>query len=445
MIENINIEIKPFFNDIDLDQLAKDAKFVQRERKLNGELFLELIVFHNENLKQQSLEDLSGILKEKYALEINRSALHKRFNEYAVIFLKKAFEKMLQRQLHSSAIHVLKSSFNRVLIKDSVCFQVDGSLAEKFPGSGGSGSDAAIRIQFEYNLLSGTITDISIHAFNSQDSKDSLSTIEKTMAGDLVIRDLAYMTLDVLKKIIEFNAKFLCRPNTNVSMYELKNDQFEKLDFDAIARYMKKNNLVTIEKIVYYGAKDKIKVRLIIHLLPSGEVEKRLRKAANNAKKEGGNVSKEYKARAALNLFITNASKDEIPTENVWSIYRLRWQIELMFKIWKSICDIEKVKKVNVYRMECYIYSKLIFIVLGWNMLWLIAKAMYKNKKALSFYKAFKTLFKRQIDDFRKVLKATQEDVVDFVVKFYDLSLTNHLLEKRKQKPTSLEIILSCL
>lgn len=446
MIENIEAEIKPFFTSEELNELAKETNFVQREGKIDGEIFLELIVFHNENLKEQSLEDITGIIKQDYKIRISKQALHNRFNENAVNFLKTALENLLQQQLHNSAIEILDSSFNRVLIKDSVCFQVDESLAEIYPGSGGSGSDAAIRIQFEYNLLSGTITDLSINAFNLQDSKDSLATIEKTKEGDLIIRDLAYMSLAVLKKIIKKNALFLCRPTTNVLMFELKNGNYVKIDFNDIVKYMRKNNIAVMEKEIYYGSIEKIKTRLILHLLPADELEKRLRNASKNAKKKGKKISKEYKAKAALNLFITNASKDQIPTKNVWPIYRLRWQIELMFKIWKSICDIEKVKKVNEHRLECYIYSKLIFIVLSWKVVWVVAKNMYSiSHKALSFFKAFKTLFKRQIDGFRNALKSSQDDMIAFIVNLYDLSVTNHLLEKRKQEPTSLEIILGCL
>jgi len=446
----LNVEIAPFFTSEELNELAREAKFVQREyggSKIDGEIFLNLIVFHNENLKEQSLEDLSGILKDERGIEISKQGLHQRFNEYAVSFLSTALEKLLQQQLQSSAIKLLDNEFNRVLIKDSVCFQVDESMAEFYPGSGGSGSTAAIRIQFEYDLLSGTITDISINAFNEQDATDSLATIEKAEAGDLIIRDLAYMSVAVLKKIINKLALYLCRPNTNVKMYELKNGKYIEIDFDSIVNYMKKHKISFMEKEVYYGSNEKLKTRLILHLLPAEELAKRLRKASQNAKKNGnGNLSKNYKARAGLNLFITNASKEQIPTENVWPIYRLRWQIELMFKIWKSICNIEKVQKVNKERLECHVYSKLIFIVLGWKMVWMVAKNMYRiTGKALSFFKAFKTLFKRKIDEFQNALESSKDDMIKFILDFYDLSTTNHLLEKRKQEPTSLEIILGCL
>ncbi len=98
-------------------------------------------------------------------------------------------------------------NINRILIKDTVCFQIDESLKEIYPDSGGDGSEAAIRIQFEYDLLSGTITDLSINAFNEQDATDSIATIEKTKQGDLILRDLADMSLAVLKWQIELMFK----------------------------------------------------------------------------------------------------------------------------------------------------------------------------------------------------------------------------------------------
>ncbi len=81
--------------------------------------------------------------------------------------------------------------FNRILIKDSVCFQVDKRLAEYYPGSGGCGSTDIVRIQFEYDLLSGQIVDLSLNAFNDQDTTISTRTLDVIGEGNLVIRDLA--------------------------------------------------------------------------------------------------------------------------------------------------------------------------------------------------------------------------------------------------------------
>jgi len=425
-----------------LDQLASETKFVQRKSKLNGQLFLDLIVFNSEDLKSQSLNDLTIALHDRHQVEITKQSLHDRFNEYALAFLKTALEKMLSKQI-GARFDLLKDFeiFNRILIKDSTCFQLHNTLADCYPGSGGDGSEASVRIQFEYDLLSGKINDLSVNAFNDQDAQDSLGTIKLTDKGDLIVRDLAYMSLEVLKLIEAQYAFYLCRAKPNVNIYELKDGQYIKIDFVKLAKHMKTNVIERLEKQVYLGSKDKIKTRLIIQLVPEQVVSERLRKAAKYNKKKGGNgLSKEFKARAALNLFITNANQEQIPTKDVWQLYTLRWQIELMFKIWKSICSIEKVKKVKKERLECYIYSKLLLIVLLWNILWKTAKLLFDyEKKPMSFFKASKTLLKVKLKDLRNIFVLRKHDLQDFMGDFYNLSRKKHILEKHSNVPTSFE------
>lgn len=405
-----------------------------------------MIVFNSENLKEQSLNDLTILVGKKSGIDISKQSLHDRFNKYAVSFLKETLEKILNKQICVEPLIKDVEKFNRILIKDSVCFQIDESLSEYYPGSGGNGSSASVRIQFEYDLLCGRINDLSVNAFNSQDAKDSIATIELTKQDDLIIRDLAYMGLEALELIAKNLAFFLCRLSPTVNVYEIKKGEYLKINFKKIYNYLKKKNLSVMERRVYLGKQAKLEVRLIIHLLPQDEYEKRIRKAKkNNKKKNRGGLSKEYKARAALNMFISNADENLIPTANVWPLYRLRWQIELIFKVWKSICDIEKVKKVKKHRLECYIYSKLIFITLGWQILWNIAQQMLTQEgKALSFYKAFKTLL-CAINELREIIIFKIKELKYFMVEFYQISRTKHLLEKKKQTPTSIEFLINCL
>lgn len=97
------------------------------------------------------------------------------------------------------------------------------------------------------------------------------------------------------------------------------------------------------------------------------------------------------------------------------------------------------------YRLECYSYSKLIFIVLGWKIIWSTAKHLFSQEsKALSFYKSFKTLLKVKLSEVRNIFLIGTGRIEDFMNDFYAISKTNHLLEKKRAKPTSLEILLSC-
>ena len=302
-----------------------------------------------------------------------------------------------------------------------------------------------MRIQFEYDLLNGNIIDLSLNPYTRQDATDSLETIDLTQEGDLILRDLAYMSLKVLQEI---KGLFLCRLKSQLSAYELNEDtgEYILIDFKLIYHELKTKQINKIEKVVYLG-KEKIKVRLFIYLLPDEEYAKRIRKATkkNASKTKSKTLSKEYKSRAGLNLFITNSPDSIITLDNAWKIYKLRWQIEQIFKIWKSICKIDKVKKVKEERLECYIFSKLIMIVSGWKIVWQVASWLYeKEHKALSFYKAFKTLIREKMEDLKGFFVFSNKTNKEFINKFYDTSKSNHIKEQRKGRVSVIET-LECL
>jgi hypothetical protein len=443
--ENLQTEFENHFDKNEIEQLAQNSQFVQRKGKLDGCTFLSLIVFNANSLLEESLNDLTIDLSCNYKIDMSKQALHDRFNSKAVLFLTAALEKLLNKQLACEDEFRVCDEFKRFLIKDSVCFQVDESLVKDYPGSGGSGSKANVRIQFEYDLLNGKIIDLSLNAFNDQDAKNSTATLHLVEEGDLIVRDLAYMHLDALQGIVKKLGHFLCRLNTQRKVYQEQNGELVELDFAAIVESMREHNIRQVEELVWLGREKNLQVRLFLFLLPQSVYNTRMRKANQNARKKGREITAEYKARAALNIFITSAPVESIDLDTAWNIYSLRWQIELTFKLWKSICKIDKVKKVKKDRLECYIWSKLLMIVLCWRVVWFTAKLLDRYyRKNLSFFKAFKTLM-HDISNIEKMLVDRVISPGTYLLGFLQLSSTKHLLEQKNIHNYSPEVLVSSL
>ncbi len=166
-----------------------------------------------------------------------------------------------------------------------------------------------------------------------------------------------------------------------------------------------------------------------------------MRKLNRTAKKQGRQLTAESKARAQLTLFITSAPDDVICIETAWKVYTLRWQIELTFKVWKSIWKIDQVKKVKRERLECYIWAKLFIIVISWHVLWFISKMLRQlYGKNLSFYKAMKTIV-FYINRFRQMIIGGPFSTGKYLAEFLILSRRKHLLEKKKSANYSPEIL----
>ncbi len=434
------------FNPEEIEQLARNKKFVQRDSKLNGTTFLSLIIFNSNSLHDESLNDLTIALHKNHGVDISKQGLDDRFNAKAVQFLTAALENLLRQQLAEKVSFRNCIEFKRILIKDSVCFQIDESLAEHYPGSGGSGSKANVRIQFEYDLLDGKIVDLSLNAFNDQDAKNSVLTLDVVNDGDLIVRDLAYMHLESLQGIVKRIGHFLCRLNTQAKVYQEQDGKMIALDFTAIVQTMRQHNIRQIEETVFIGKNQELQVRLFIYLLPEAVYNERMRKANLSAKNKGRQLSKEYKARAGLNLFITSAPEELISIETAWQIYTLRWQVELTFKVWKSLCKIDKVKKVKKDRLECYIWSKLLLIVLCWRVAWFTGMLLKRHHgKNMSYFKAFKTLM-HDVGTLKKIFVDGTVSAESYLAEFLILSSKKHLLEKKKGRDNySPEVLFSSL
>ena len=170
------------------------------------------------------------------------------------------------------------------------------------------------------------------------------------------------------------------------------------------------------------------RTRLVIEPVPESVKSKRIMNLDKTARKKGYKISNRARVLQGFNLFISNAPNQLLPAEMFRPVYSLRWQIELVFKTWKSLWKIDKVKKVKKERLECYIYSKLFIIVLSLNMLWIthnLMRGLYG--KNLSFYKALKTWI-RSLSRFIEAFFNGMEAVTNYLKKFLELSCRKHLL-----------------
>ena len=92
------------------------------------------------------------------------------------------------------------------------------------------------------------INDLSLNAFNDQDATDAVATVDLRKAGDLIIRDLAYVGLQALQGIIQQSAFYLCRLSPIAKVYERKGDQYVEIAFKKVRSDMEKRGLTMTEK-----------------------------------------------------------------------------------------------------------------------------------------------------------------------------------------------------
>jgi len=174
-------EIKKYFDEEKINRIARETKFVQRERKLGAMNFFCLCVFAHQKDENISLE---GLLAEliKEGVDIAKQSLQERFNDKASFFMERLLGDLLSQKLNLPAI-IPHPDFKRIIIGDSTVFQLPEIFASQYRGSGGGASNAAVKIQYTYDLLSQSLHSIVVEEGVKSDVNMDLGEVKKTIYG----------------------------------------------------------------------------------------------------------------------------------------------------------------------------------------------------------------------------------------------------------------------
>jgi len=388
-------KVSRIFDRDSVENAARETGFVQRESVLTGHLFLTVFVFGMSIYGAPTLEQLIGLLKTAVPeIDITRPGFHQRINEYAVEFFEFMLSKAIRIAIPSDYDPNLLNNFQRIIIMDSTSFQLPENLAGIFAGSGGSASGAAVKIQFGYDLKSSSFFYV-IQDGNLPDNCEQNSFLELTAAGDLIIRDMGYFVIKNFKDIDEKKAYYLSRFRTDVNIYiKDKSDNFIKKDISEIIKTAQKTP--TEHEIWLKTGESFIKTRLVVEKVPDAVYSQRIRNINKRYKKKGQTASERVKLCASANFYISNTSEELLPKEHFRAVYGIRWQIELIFKSWKSNFALDKVTGYREERIKCMIYAKLLFIFVTSNMthavrnyVWLTQKREVSDFRAARIFQIF--------------------------------------------------------
>jgi transposase len=383
-----------------------------------------------------------SVLEDEFGLVIRKQSLDERFNSKCLRFVEAVLKELLEERFIAQSRFAGKiwDDFPHVRVKDSTKFKIPDQLQEHFKGNGGS--VAGMCIQYEYDLKTGKIFDLTIHSGEENDLKDAKETCDKVNKNDLILRDLGYYSIAVFKAIADKEACFLSRLKSNTTVYSAEGTV---VSFQDLYNKMIEEGITHYEFNGQIGEEERLPVRILLNLVDDQIYEKRVREREKANKKRGGAMTQETRIRYRFTIFITNASETALPNEVIFAAYKLRWQVELNFKIWKSMLHIDKIHKMKENRFLCLICAKLILMVINQQIAFHIQKEMGiwdKDGKSqlLSLNKVFRTLnpvFIRLYAALRKGKRAANI----FFLCLKEKLRKNHFLERRKNKLGFNEII----
>jgi len=328
-------------------------------------------------------------------------------------------------------IEGLLSPFNNTYIEDNSSISLPEDLKDKYKGSSGKASSSALKIYLNYNVTQNSIEELEIASWNKSDAKFTGNVIPLLKKDDLVLRDLGFFKIVRFKEIEERGAYYLSRYFLSTTLY-VDDEKVELLDFLK----SKKNHKIIDEKVKI--STQKFPTRLIAIQVSDEIYNQRVRALKKKYKQLRKTPQKSTLELQRYVIFITNIPKEMIAPQHIGTIYRLRWSIELVFKRWKSTFKIDRVTGTNGNRTLCFIYVKLIAILLMSNFENYALSLAKKIGRELSYEKFFKWILSR--DRFQRLF--TSEFSIELFLKRLEQNIPRMLRDRRKKRLSSLNLIL---
>lgn len=346
------------------DRLGRETGFIQRQVKLTGSTFAQTLILGFLAHPQASYSELNQTAA-ALGVEISPQGFEQRFTPAAAMLMQRLLQLAVAQVLdvkHHTAD--LLKRFSGVFIRDSSVITLPEGLQGVWRGAGGSrGETASLKLQVNLNYCTGRVYGPVLQNGRTQD-QESPYQHDQLPAGALHLADLGYFNLERLAEDQANNVYWITRLKIAVKLYDPDGQEM-----DLLAWLQTCAATGVAETAVQVGTRQRIPCRLVAQRVSDDVAAERCRRLNEWARKKQRPVSERRRRLAHWTLLLTNVGGDLLSAQQVLTLQRVRWQVELLFRLWKSQAKVDEWRSSKQPRILCEIYAKLLgLVVTHWIM-----------------------------------------------------------------------------
>ena len=324
-----------------LNERGKALGFAKRERRITPFRLGLSVTTSMATQQARTIADLHRQFNELWGLDTDYNAFYKQLlkpsaPEFFLQSLSDIMSQLTMKVLGFEAGEAF-SEFNRLILQDGSSFALHKALADVFPGRFNAVSPAAVELHGTMDLLQDA--PITIFLSPDTDSEHDYRPEPESLRGDLLLADRGYLDLTYLRDIDRHGGFFIMRSKAGlnprvIDAYRQDGQRLKSCqdrDFQAIISKFPKQQRAELE-VEWLIDGEPFRVRLIVSWNPQ---------------------------KKCFDYLLTNLSQDRYTISMICLGYKLRWQVELLFKEWKSYTNLHKFDTEKETISEALIWASL--------------------------------------------------------------------------------------
>lgn len=352
---------KLFFRDA--TELARVYGVIQRIRVFTGANLLQLLVFgwlKEPQAGSSALARFAGGL----GLKVSKQAIEERFTMQTAEWLLAVLRRGVQYLVCAQAVSIpLLQRFPAVLLEDGSTITLPANLKQVWRGCGGSGPEAALKLTVRWDVLAGGLHGPYVQEGRRHETQSPLRE-QQMPRGSLWVGDLGYFSLLWLRQLVRQGVYFLLGYKEPLTVWKGSGEQVDVLDLLPI------DGQSVVDVPVALGAHKQVHARLIATQMPEAVVKRRREHLKAYAHKHCKPINQRQWELVQWAIMLTNVPSSLLSAAEAMALLRARWQVELLWKLWKQWGAIDEWQTANPARILCELYAKLLaMLVQHWLLL----------------------------------------------------------------------------
>lgn len=339
------------------DEVGRASGFIRRRRKLSGSSYAQALVFGWMSNPASTMSELAQAAA-TVGVNISKQGLDERFSERSAAFMGELLQQGLGQLIEGEAMSSgVFAHFTEIHVQDSTSLSLPAALRAYWPGCNGQGTGSAgLKISVDWELVRGGLQGIQLHAARQHDQQAPLAH-QIPPAHSLQIRDLGYFNLQHFATQAMTGSYFLSRLKASAKLYT---SDGQPLDW---VNELLKCPVESVDREVLIGVQ-RLPCRLLAWRVPDNVAEQRRTHLQEKASDHARPVSQTRWQSAAWSVYITNAPPDLLALPQAQVLAKVRWQIELLFKLWKSHGLLDEWRSADPWRCLTECFAKLLALLI---------------------------------------------------------------------------------
>ena len=406
---------------------------IKRVREFTGATFAQTVVLGQMQEGEIAMSDLASFARQ-VGVNVSAQAIDKCFTENTAIFFAELLNATFTQVVTADPVAIsLLERFSEVVVEDSTTLSLPDDLEKIWQGCGNAAESAksAFKVQVRWDLLTGGFKGQALTDGRVPDTKSPLR-LNRRQRRSLRIIDLGYFDTHQFQTEGEAEEYWISRLKVGGSL-QIFDEAGNPLDLYELLCTFAGNT--SYECQIQVSATTRLPARLIAYPVPEEVAIKRRKSHKRKAQKHSRKVNKKLLDLCGWTLVITNIPAEELNHQEALVLLRARWQIELLFKLWKKYGQVDVSRSKNPWHLLCDFYAKLIgMIIVHWMMIvgcWSVpSRSMVKAAKAI----------RQQIILIARALAG--RDDLDQILQEITQGLDRCCIDKRKKHPNTFQLFL---